>query len=88
MITHETIITERVYAILQEHLGSDVTISTESDLLNDLGMDSLEQVELGLQLEKSFSIKIPVANLRGCVTVEEVVQLVERVVTQKEAKRA
>ena len=88
MTTRKTNVTEHVYVILQQHLGNDVALSLESDLLNDLGMDSLEQVELGLKLEKDFSIKIPVANLRSCVTVEEVIQLVERIVSQKEATRA
>lgn len=88
MITHEAIVTGRVYEILREHLGSDVTFSPESDLLNDLGMDSLEQVELGLKLEKDFRKKIPVADLRGCVTVGEVIELVERVAFQKEAMGA
>jgi acyl carrier protein len=83
MITHETIVTERVYEILRQYLGSDVTLSPESDLLNDLGMDSLEQVELGLKLEKDFRVKIPVADLRGCITVGEVVKLVRRVAARK-----
>ena len=86
MITHETIVTERVYEILQRHLGSGITFSPESDLLNDLGMDSLEQVELGLKLEKDFRIKIPIAYLRSCITVGEVIELVERVATQTETQ--
>ncbi len=86
MLTREMIVTRSVYKILHLHLGNDVVLSPESDLLNDLGMDSLEQVELGLKLEKDFGIKIPVAELRACVTVEEVIQLVQRMTLQKEAK--
>jgi acyl carrier protein len=88
MLTRETIITKRVYKTLQMHLGNDVVLSPESDLLNDLGMDSLEQVELGLKLEKYFGIKIPAAALRTCVTIEDVVQLVQRLALQKEAQEA
>jgi len=88
MITHETIVNERVYEILQEYLGSNVILSPDSDLLNDLGMDSLEQVELGLKLEKDFRIKIPVANLRGCITVGEVIDLVRCIASQKEVAGA
>jgi acyl carrier protein len=88
MTTHEMVIPERVYDILREHLGSNVILLPESDLLNDLGMDSLEQVELGLKLEKDFGRKIPIAQLRVCVTVEEVIQLVQRLVSQEEIKSA
>ena len=86
MTTSERLVTERIYQILQQHLGNDIVLSPGSDLLNDLGMDSLEQVELGLKLEKDFGIKIPVREMRSCVTVEEVVQLVARVEPQKAAK--
>jgi acyl carrier protein len=79
-------VTERVYEILQQHLGNDVVLSPESDLLNDLGMDSLEQVELGLKLEKDFGRKIPVTELRSCVTVGEVIQLVQRITYQEAAQ--
>ena len=85
MTIYEANLTDRVYAILHEHLGGGVTLSPEGDLLNDLGMDSLEQVELGLKLEKDFHIKIPVTNLRGCVTVGEVIQLVQRIESEKKA---
>lgn len=86
MTTCEINVTERVSEILQEYLGINVTFSPGSDLLNDLGMDSLEQIELGLKLEKDFSIRIAVTDLRGCVTVEDVIQLVVRIIAQKEAK--
>jgi len=81
-------VVEHVCDILQEHLGASVTFSPESDLFNDLSLDSLERVELGLKFEKAFSVKISAVDLRNCVTVEEVIQLVQRVVTQKEAKSA
>jgi len=88
MTTREINVTEHVSEILQEYLGPDVPFSLESDLLHDLRMDSLEQVELGLKLEKDFSIKIPIADLRSCVTVEEVIRFVERILSEKEAKNA
>jgi acyl carrier protein len=88
MTTHEMVVAECVYEILREHLGSNVIVLPESDLLNDLGMDSLEQIELGLKLEKALGRKIPIAELRSCVTVEEIIQLVQRVVSQEETKSA
>jgi len=70
-------VASRVKEIICEHVGSDMVLSLETDLLNDLAMDSLEFVELGLKMEKEFGVKIPIAELRRCVTVEEVIQLVQ-----------
>ena len=68
----------RVQTILQRQLGEDVKIEPTTDLLTDLGMESLEQVELGLQLEKECATKLPIAELRSCVTVEEIVDLLQQ----------
>lgn len=68
----------RVQTILQRQLGEDVKIEPTTDLLTDLGMESLEQVELGLQLEKEFATTLPIAELRSCVTVEEIVDLLQQ----------
>lgn len=72
-------ISSRVEEIIRQHVGSDMVLSPETDLINDLGMDSLELVELGLKMGKEFGIKIPAAELRRCVTVEEVIQLVQQI---------
>jgi acyl carrier protein len=82
MTLSEMSTSERVYAALQEHIGGDVELSPDTDLLQDLGMDSLEQVELGLKLEKLFAIKLTIADLRTCMTVDEIVQLVQRTLSQ------
>jgi acyl carrier protein len=82
MIAHEMVETSRVYDILREHLGDDTMVSPESDLLNDLGIDSLEQVELGLKLEKDLHVKIAVTDLRSCITVEEVIEFVQRCLSE------
>ncbi len=68
----------RIQMLLRRQLGEDVEVEPSTDLLTDLGMESLEQVELGLQLEKEFNTKIPIAELRSCVTVEEITDLLEQ----------
>lgn len=74
----QTAIATRVDEIFHQQIGDDTELLPETDLLNDLGMDSLELVELGLKMERVFGTKIPIAELRSCVTIEEVIQLVQR----------
>jgi acyl carrier protein len=50
---------ERVVNIVAEQLGVDKDkIKPESNFVNDLGADSLDTVELGMELEEEFDINI------------------------------
>ena len=66
----------RVEKIIHAQIGSDSALSSETNLQDDLGMDSLELVELGMELEHSFGVELPDADMRRCVTVGDLVQLV------------
>lgn len=51
---------EQVYAIVSQQLGVEKSnIKRESNFVNDLGADSLDTVELVMELEDEFDIKIP-----------------------------
>ncbi len=51
---------EKVKEILVEQLGvSEDEISMDSSLLDDLGADSLDLVELIMALEQEFDVEIP-----------------------------
>lgn len=67
----------RVEKIIRTQIASDTALSLETHLQDDLGMDSLELVELGIALENEFSIELPDADVRRCVTLDDIVQLVE-----------
>ena len=67
----------RVEQIICQQTGSDTALTPETDLLNDLAIDSLELVELSLVIEKTFKTKLPMAEVRRCATVGELTQLVE-----------
>ena len=71
-------IASHVEQIIQQQIGSTEELSAETDLLNDLAIDSLELVEIGLRIEKQFGQKLPIADLRGCVTVGELVELTRK----------
>jgi acyl carrier protein len=67
---------------VKEHLaqrgieGGEVT--EQSNLVNDLGLDSLDTVELTLGLEERFGIEIPDTELEGVDTVGDAVTLIEK----------
>ncbi|HEX7735602.1 MAG TPA: phosphopantetheine-binding protein [Ktedonobacteraceae bacterium] len=75
-LDRETIFSH-VTGILRQQVG-DEPLSETTDLLNDLGIESLELVELGVKMEKAFSLTIPIGELRGCVTIEDIVQLINQ----------
>ena len=51
---------ERVKKIVVEHLGVEADqVSPTSSFIDDLGADSLDQVELVMAFEEEFSVEIP-----------------------------
>ena len=63
-------ITERVQRIIEEKLGVDASeVKPEATFTNDLGADSLDTVELIMELEKEFNITIPDDQAEKIVTV-------------------
>lgn len=71
-----------VLEAIKEHLsqrGIEATeVSEKSDLQKDLGLDSLDTVELTLGLEERFGIEIPDTELEGVGTVGDAVTLIEK----------
>ena len=50
----------KVKAIIVDKLGVDESmVTTEANFTNDLGADSLDTVELIMELEKEFGVSIP-----------------------------
>lgn len=53
-------ISDKVKSIIVEKLGvEDSEVTLEASFTNDLGADSLDTVELIMELEKAFNISIP-----------------------------
>jgi acyl carrier protein len=70
---------DRVRSIVVNHLGADpsrVTLATS--LIDDLGADSLEQIELIMKLEDVFDIMISDRVAETIVTIGDAVNYVER----------
>ena len=71
-------IQNRVKAIIVDKLGVDESeVKPEATFTNDLGADSLDTVELILELEKEFNITIPDDQAEKIATVGDAIAYVE-----------
>ncbi len=69
---------EEVAKILAEQLGiSPSEIKPESDILKELGADSLDVAELLMTLEENTGKTIPEEKVTGLKTVGDVVKMIE-----------
>jgi len=70
---------ERVVEIVAEQLGVEKEkIKRESNFVNDLGADSLDTVELVMELEEEFDINIPDESAEKIQTVGEAIDHIEK----------
>ncbi len=53
-------------------------ITLESDVVKDLGADSLDVVELLISLEDDYGISIPEDDIVNVKTVKDIVDMIER----------
>ena len=73
--------TTKVKAIIVDKLGVDESeVTNDASFTNDIGADSLDTVELIMELEKEFDIQIPDDEAEGIVTVGDAISFVEKVV--------
>ncbi len=69
---------DRVKAIIEDYLKrDDLGITPETDMLGDLGINSLELVELVCAFEMEFDMDIPEKDIRRFLTVDDIVSYLE-----------
>lgn len=69
---------ERVIEIILENLGVDESELTENtNLVEDLGIDSLDMVELAMQLEDEFDMDIEDEEMEKLQTLKDIVEYIE-----------
>ncbi|MBQ9819499.1 MAG: acyl carrier protein [Bacteroidales bacterium] len=84
-MTHEEIV-KQVTAIIVDKLGVEESEVTETaNFTNDLGADSLDTVELLMEFERIFGIKIPDEETSTIATVADAVEKVTEKLKAKEA---
>ena len=72
---------ERVINIVSEQLGvSKDQIKHETSFVNDLGADSLDTVELVMELEEEFDIQIPDEVAEKIQTVGQAIEHIQKAV--------
>ena len=68
----------RVKKIVAEQLGvAEADIKTESSFVEDLGADSLDNVELVMALEEEFECEIPDEEAEKITTVQQAVDYIK-----------
>ncbi len=69
---------DKVVGIIREQLGQDKdAITDETHFINDLGADSLDTVELVMELEDEFGISISDEEAEKIQTVGDAVKYIE-----------
>ena len=70
---------QRVKKIVAEQLGvNEAEIKNESSFVDDLGADSLDTVELVMELEEEFDISIPDDAAEKIQTVGQAIEYIEK----------
>ena len=86
MSTEEPSIEERLEEIIIKQFGKgENTVTLESFFVNDLGADSLDIVELVMELEDEFDVNIPDEEAQKMQTVGDAVNYIKGN-TQKNGK--
>ncbi len=71
-------ITNKVKAIIVDKLGVDESeVTPQASFTNDLGADSLDTVELIMELEKEFNVQIPDDQAEKIATVGDAIAFIE-----------
>ena len=69
---------EKVREMLAKHLNiKPEVIKPESDVVKDLGADSLDVVELLISLEDNYGVSIPEDDVVNVKTVQDIVNMLE-----------
>ena len=72
-------IEHRVKQIVAEQLGIEQSrIANTSSLTDDLGVDSLDKVELVMAIEDEFAIEITDSDAEACQTVQAIIDYVAK----------
>ncbi|MGH9500113.1 MAG: acyl carrier protein [Terriglobales bacterium] len=72
-------IVEKVRQIVSEQLGvDDAEVTPSASFVDDLGADSLDQVELVMALEEAFHMEVGDEDLEKILTVQSAIDYVEK----------
>ena len=68
---------DKLTAIVQNYTGNKSIVLTEStSLIGDLGLSSLDLVNLACEVEEEFDIEIPDRAIKDLKTVEDIINFI------------
>ena len=71
---------EKVCKMLAQQLNIEVdNIKPESEVVKDLGADSLDVVELMMTLEDEYEVTLPEGEVEGIKTVQDIVDMLSKI---------
>ena len=71
-------VADKIIKIIAEQLNKDVSeITLEKELVADLGADSLDAVEIIMNIEEEFAITVPEEDASRIKTVGEIIELIK-----------
>ena len=68
---------ERIIKVIASHLEMEESEITEATTFEDLGVDSLDAVEIMMELEDEFGVEVPDEAADELKTVGDVVRFIE-----------
>jgi len=82
--SHSTVL-ERIFAYLDQHLPQRpaTAISGRTQLIDDLGLDSLQSFEMVADLEDQFGVTLPMEALQNLTTLDDVAGVIVRVLEDR-----
>ncbi len=70
---------DRIVEIIKEQLNiDDIDITEDTSFKDDLGVDSLDLLELVMAFEEEYSVELDPEELEGIQTVGDVVEFIKR----------
>jgi len=75
-------IAEKVNAIMAAKAGIDASDIKPEDFYDELGADSIQCIEVLMEIEKEFAIDIPSERLMYVTTMQHIYDLVESVIDE------
>ncbi len=81
MMDYEVIL-ERVINLLAAMTESKDEVTADSELIDDLGISSMDILFLITSLEEEFKIKIPVNAIRKMNTIADVAEIVDELISE------
>ncbi|MEO6823935.1 MAG: acyl carrier protein [Nitrosospira sp.] len=77
-------ILQKLYHHLKQFTGPDVEITPQTDLINQLAIDSVKLLNLIMEIEDEFDISIPINALADVQTVHELANLIHQIKSAKQ----